>query len=117
MTTRATVEGYFERLGRGWEWEESFADDVVFMSLTSPPKMVTGKVPFLAATRRFYGSIAAVEVRQLIVEGDRACALTRYTVKPPTAGIFESHVPEFFTIEHDRITGLTICFDTAPYPR
>lgn len=118
MTTRATIEGYFTRLAERDGWDAYFADDLVFTSLTSPPRTITGKPAVLEATRRFYGSIARLDVRELLVDGDRACALTRYTVAPPNgAPPFESDVAELFIVRDGRIGTFTICFDTAPYPR
>ncbi len=118
MTTRATIEGYFERLGQRNGWDAYLADDMVFTRLTSPAKTVAGKAPYLETTRRFYASIAHVVVRELLVDGDRACAFTRYTVKPPNgAPPFESDVAELFTVRDGRIGAFTICFDTAPYPK
>ena len=78
MNTRTTIEQYFEHLTTKSGWETFFADDMVFNSFTSPPKEVRGKAAYLESTKRFYGSIQSMEVRQLTVEGDRAVALTRY---------------------------------------
>ena len=118
MTTRATIDGYFERLREREGWEAYLADDVVFTSLTSPTKTVSGKEPSLQATRRFYGSIAHFDVRELLVEGDRAFALTHYDIQPPNGSpSFEGDVAELFTVRDGRIASFTICFDTAPYPK
>lgn len=118
MTTRATIEGYFERLRQRDGWDDYLAEDVVFTRLTSPPKQVAGKASCLQATHRFYASIADFEVRELLVDGDRACALTRYVVQPPDgAPAFESDVAELFAVRDGRIGAFTICFDTAPYPK
>lgn len=118
MTTRATIEAYFDSVRQRDGWDRYLADDMVFTSLTSPTKTLTGKASYLDATRRFYASIAEVDVRDLVVDGNRACALTRYTIQPPS-GLpgFESHVAEHFTVHDGRIAGFTICFDTAPYPK
>jgi ketosteroid isomerase-like protein len=118
MTTRETVNQYYERLGQRAGWDALFDDAVVFTNLASPVRQVTGKGTFLQATRRFYGSIGSFEVRELVVDGDRACALVRYEVRPPNGGApFESHVAELFTVEDGRIGAFSICFDTAPYPK
>src|SRR5438067_1923953 len=118
MTTLETVQLYYDRLGQRAGWEELFADELLFTSLTSPVKRLDGKGSFLQATRRFYGSIGSLEVRELVVEGDHACALVRYEVRPPTGGpAFESHVAEFFMVKDERIATFSICFDTAPYPK
>jgi ketosteroid isomerase-like protein len=118
MTTRATVEAYFERLQNRGEWSSCFADDVVFTSLTSPNKTITGKMAFLRGTQRFYSSIGSMQLRDLLVDDNRVCAFTRYTIVPPTGTpSFQSDVAELFTVQDGRITALTICFDTAPYPK
>src|SRR5437868_6297631 len=100
MTARHAVEKYYERLGQRRGWETLFSDDVVFTNLASPVRRLTGKDAFLQATRRFYASIGSLELRELIVDGDQACALVRYEVRPPNGGPpFESHVAEFFTVD------------------
>jgi hypothetical protein len=62
--------------------------------------------------------IVRVEVRDLMVDGQRACALTRYELRPPTGrATFSSDVAEIFSVANDRIESLSIYFDTSPYPR
>jgi ketosteroid isomerase-like protein len=118
MTTRQTVQTYFDRLASRHGWESTLADDMVFSSFTSPAKRVAGRDAFLQATRRFYSMIVGVDVRDLMVDGDRACALTRYELQPPNGGgRFTSDVAEVFSVRNDKIASFDIYFDTAPYPR
>jgi ketosteroid isomerase-like protein len=118
MTTRATIDGYFERLQQRAGWDAYLADDLVFTILTSPTKSLSGKQSYLQSTRNFYGSIKRVEVRELIVDGERACAFTHYLLQPANgAPAFESDVAELFTVRDGQIGSFTICFDTAPYPK
>lgn len=118
MTTRETVQQYYDRLRVRGDWQALFAADVEFASLTSPVKRVAVKAAFLESTRRFYASIESLDVRQLIVDGDRAAAIVRYEVRPPDGGpAFESHVAEVFSVRRGQIHEFTICFDTAPYPK
>ena len=118
MTVRDTIESYYERLGQRAGWDAVFADDVAFTNFASPVRRVAGKEAFLQATRRFYGSVGSLEVRELVVDGAYACALVRYEVQPPNgAPPFESHVAEFFTVDDGKIGAFAICFDTAPYPK
>jgi len=117
MNTHDTVQHYFDELSRRGAWQAMLADDLEFAMLTTPGKRVTGKSAYLETTRRFYGSIASLAVRQLLVDGDRAAVLTQYQIQPPAGTAFESHVAEFFTVRDGRITSLSICFDTAPYPK
>lgn len=118
MNTRDVIQRYFDQLERRGDWPSSIADDVVFTSFTSPVKEASGKQAFLEATKRFYGTIAKVNVRQILVDGDQTCALTRYEVQPPGGKpAFTSDVAEIFTVRNDRITSFAIYFDTAPYPK
>ena len=115
---RQTIERYFAKLGANKGWEESLADDMTFTSYAVPNRHVEGKAPYLQATRRFYGMIQSVEVRQLLVEGNRVVALTRYQLQPPNgATTFSSDVAEVFVVRDGRIGSVDIYFDTAPYPR
>lgn len=118
MTARTVVEQYFERLRKRNDWQDSFADDAVFVSHASPIKEVRGKQAFLAATSRFYSSIGSVDVQRLLVDGGDVCAFTRYEISPPNgAPTFTSDVAELFRINDNKIVALEIYFDTAPYPR
>ena len=117
MNTKEAVEGYFERLKRHAKWDTYLADDVQFTSHTSPIRRVTGRDAFLGSTQRFYGMITAVEVKELVIDGERAVALTRYTLQPPAGESFTSDVAEVFGVSDGKIVSFDIYFDTAPYPR
>lgn len=119
MTTTETVRAYFDALSQLDGWESLIAEDFVFTSLTAPaPRRVEGKEAYLQATRRFFAMVRSATPRELLEDGDRASVITHYTLQPPTgAAAFESDVAEFFTVRDGKITALTICFDTAPYPR
>lgn len=118
MTTRDTIESYFSKLEQKNGWESMLGDNMVFTSFTSPMKQVKGKDAFLQATKRFYWMIRSVQVRELIVSGDQACALTRYDLQPPNGGpAFGSDVAEIFAVHDGKIDSLGIYFDSAPFPK
>ena len=116
MTTREALESYFASLKKKHGWELCLADDMTFTSHTSPVRQVGGKAAYLEATKGFYSSIASFEVRDLLVEGEKACALTRYQLSGP-AGPFASDVAEIFRVRDGKITSFDIYFDTAPFPK
>ncbi len=116
MTTRNTIEGYFAALQARERWDEYLANDMVFTSYTSPVRQVTGRDAYLTSTNGFYSMIKAMEVRDLIVDGDKACALTRYQLHPPVGDPFTSDVAEIFTVANDKIDTFSIVFDSAPFP-
>lgn len=61
--------------------------------------------------------IAAVEVKDLLVDGDKACAFTRYELRPPAGQAFESYVAEVFRVRDGKISSFDIYFDSAPFPK
>ena len=61
--------------------------------------------------------ITALEVRDLMVEGDKACALTRYDLQPPRGPAFKSDVAEVFAVRDGKITSFDIYFDSSPFPK
>jgi ketosteroid isomerase-like protein len=117
MATEQVVRDYLAALGRKQGWEAFLADDLAFTSHASSGRQVSGKEAYLAATRRFFSMISSVEVRDLIVEGAKACALTRYELQAPGGRPFQSEVAEVFGVRDGRIASLGIYFDTAPYPK
>jgi ketosteroid isomerase-like protein len=117
-TTKDTIQRYFDRLQQRGDWQGLFADDVVFTSRTSSGRQLRGRDAFVQGAGGFYRMILDAEMRDLIVDGDKACALTHYRLQPPNGGaVFESDVAEVFTVRDGAIDSFTIYFDSAPYPK
>ena len=118
METRATIERYYEALRSKSEWDALFADDVIFTSFTSPTRQINDRRAFVEGTKRFYSMIVSFELRELIVDGDKACGLTRYELQAPNGSPrFSSDVAEIFVVKDGKIASFGIYFDTAPYPK
>jgi ketosteroid isomerase-like protein len=117
MSTRATIQDYFGRLADGGEWESLLSDGMVFTSFTSPVRRVSGRDAFVESTRRFYSMIQSVDVRDLVVDGTTACALTTYELMSPSGQAFTSDVAEIFEVGDGLIASLSIYFDSAPFPK
>jgi ketosteroid isomerase-like protein len=117
MTTRDTIQNYFSSLRQKGRWASFLADDMSFTSYASPAKLVSGRAAYIESTKRFYSMITGVEVRDLMVDGDKACALTRYELQPPGRPAFGSDVAEVFVVRDGKITSLDIYFDSAPFPK
>src|SRR5262249_38827701 len=117
MSAKSTVEGYFAALRQKGDWPSYLADEMVFTSFTSPTKTARGKAACLESTKRFYGMISSFELRGLIADGERACALTRYELQPPNGPAFTSDVAEVFTVRDGKIRSFDIYFDSSPFPK
>ena len=105
------VTEYFDRLYAGG-WEALLDDEIVF---TSPAGVTRGKVAYVDATNRFKRVAKSVEVRQLIVEGDTACAITRYRLESPKGNVATCDTMEVLSMRDSKIQSSHICFDTAAF--
>ena len=117
MTTRETIQEYFSSLKQKTSWHSFLSDDVAFTSFITPNKRVSGRAAYLEATKRFYSMITALEVRDLLVDGQKACALTRYGLQPPGGAAFRSDVAEVFEVRDGKIVSFEIYFDSSPFPK
>lgn len=116
MPTKETIESYFAALQAHDGWEVYLAEEVAFTNYAAPVKRVVGREAFVDSTRGFYGMIETVDVRDLIVDGNMACAVTHYELQSPTGDSFISDVAEVFTVEDEKISVFSIFFDSAPFP-
>ena len=117
MNTRDTVQAYFNRLRDKGDWKTFLADEIVFTSFGTPFKQLTGRDAYVESTKRFYSMIDALEIRDILVDGDKACVLTKYDLRPPGRPIFESNVAEICEVRDGKIMSLCIYFDSAPFPK
>jgi ketosteroid isomerase-like protein len=117
MTIRDTIHAYFDGLREKKGWQDFLSAKLRFTSFTTPIKRVTGRDEYLEATKRFFSMIKAVDIKGILVEGDKACVLTRYELQPPGGPVFESHVAELFEVRDGKITAFDIYFDSAPFPK
>jgi ketosteroid isomerase-like protein len=105
------VTEYFKRLYASG-WEALIGDDMVF---TSPAGVARGKAAYVDGTNRFKQVAKSVEVIQLIVEGDNACAVTRYRLQSPKGNVSSCDTMEVFSVRDGKIQSSRICFDTAAF--
>ncbi len=116
MTTRELLGFYYRGLAAKSNWEPVIADDFQFvggdMTKTAP---VTGKAAYIAIIQRFSRLFAAVWVREMIVEGDRALVRASYDFTFPNGKIIKGDVAEIWTARNGKLTSLTIFFDTATF--
>lgn len=117
MTTRETIQGYFDRLKQKSDWEAFLSDEMQFTIFTSPIERVTDRGAYLERLKRFYSMSKTVEIKDIIVDGDKACVLTRYELQPPGGPVFDSHIAEVFDVRDGKITSFDIYFDSAPFPK
>jgi ketosteroid isomerase-like protein len=116
MTTKDTIQSYFQALEQKKGWEAYLSEAMIFTSYVSPIRRVMGKAAYLDSTRRFFSMITSMELRELIVEGERACALTRYELQPPAGKAFSSDVAEILTVKDGKIERFRFSFLSKDHP-
>ena len=108
-TTRDTIQTYFDQLYAGG-WESLIADDIVFVG---PSGTTRSKAAYVEGTNRFKRVAKSVEVRQLLVDGESACAVTHYTLQSPKGNTSVCDVAEILAVKDGKLAASTIFFDTA----
>lgn len=116
MKTRETIRAYFDSLSEKKDWEHFLSDEMEFTIFTSPTERVTDRGAYLERLKRFYSMSTALEIKDIVVDGEKACVLTRYELQPPGGPAFESHVAEVFEVRDGKIESFDIYFDSAPFP-
>ncbi len=112
MSTRDTIQSFYNSLKQKQEWESFLADEMIFIS---NGKQIQGKEASIAGLRRFYSTVQSFEVKELLIDGEKAAAIVRYALQSPKGNMFSSDVAEFFTIKDGKFVTFAIYFDTAPY--
>ena len=113
-STRDTVHEYFRRLSEGLDWQDMLSDGLAF---ASPTVTSSGRDSYIESTARFFANVRAVETRETLVDGDKACVLTRYGLESPAGKTMQCEVAEVFSVRAGKIASLSIFFDTAPFAR
>ncbi len=117
MGIKETLQEYYKHFEMKSGWEDFFTEDVVFTSFTSPAREVRGKAMMLKGVQNFLASVRSMQVRELIIDGDRACGLVHYEMQSPQGSSFPSDVAEIFTMKGGKFDSFGIYFDSTPYPK
>lgn len=110
MSTKEFLLAYFEAIHKGG-WQDLVADDFVFVN-SNLDRVGHGKAAYLDGAGRFFRSTTAVEVRSLLIDGDRAAVLARYSIRSPRGHVGVCDVAEFLTTDGKNLTSSAIFFDT-----
>jgi ketosteroid isomerase-like protein len=112
ISTKATIQSYFNALKQKKGWESFMSVDMIF---TSPNTKLKGKDAYIESTKLFFQMVKSIEVKELLIDGEKACALTRYDLQSPKGNTLSCDVAEIFTVKNGEIDSFTIYFDTAPF--
>jgi len=115
MSTKELIQSYYDSLDRkDSEWQELYANDAVF-SDASQTLNANGKVAVTQSFTSFLKGVEKVTAKQMISEGDAACAIVGYVYVNPEGNKMSQDVAEVWEVRNGKLAKLTIYFDLTAY--
>ncbi len=111
--TQETLKAYYDGIKQKNGWQSFVSDDIAFDG--TGVKATKGKDAYIAGTSRFLQAVKTSQVKERIVEGDRACVLMHYDLMSPKGNSASSDVAEILTVRDGKIVSATIYFDTVAF--
>jgi ketosteroid isomerase-like protein len=117
MTMKQLLDTYYAGLKQKSGWDSTIADDFRFTggnNMTKPDPVV-GKAAYQGVISRFSRMFTAMRIKDLVVEGDRAYALTNYDYAFPNGKTVSGDVIEVWQAKDGKLAALAIYFDTLSF--
>ncbi|MEO6971553.1 MAG: nuclear transport factor 2 family protein [Chthoniobacterales bacterium] len=113
MKTKELLDTYYKGFAKKEGWDSVIADDFTFvggdMTNTTP---IVGKQAYIQIIERFSRLFTAMRVKEMIVEGERACVIGNYDYVFPSGTKITGDVAEIWKARDGKLASLTIFFDT-----
>jgi hypothetical protein len=107
MNTKELVHKYFEKVKSKSDWQNLISDEIKF---ESPSPTTFGKDAYVTAATRFFQMAETLEVKQLVTEGEKACAWVDYSLRKGDK-TFNCLVSELLVVRDGQIVSSAILFD------
>lgn len=115
MAVRDIIQRFYENLAQKDDaWQQDLAEDVVFAD-ASKKLHAKGREAFIQSFTGFLRAVKHVQLQQLIVEGEDACAVVTYDYQSPSGGSMRQDDAEIWKIVDGKIAALTIYFDITEF--
>ena len=116
MSTKELLQIYYKGFAAKAGWESVIADDFRFVGgdmMNQTP--VVGKQAYAGIIERFSRLFATMRVKEMIVEGDKACVIGNYDYVFPGETKVNGDVAEIWEAKNGKLASLTIFFDTQAF--
>jgi ketosteroid isomerase-like protein len=115
MTVNEIIEHFYTGLAqKDNSWQDHLAEDVVFAD-ASKQLHTEGRTAFIESFSNFLRAVTAIQVKQLIVEGNDACAVVSYEYVSPKGARLHQDDAEVWKVVNEKIGALTIYFDITEF--
>lgn len=117
-TTKELLETYYQGFAKKQGWEDVIAEDFSYtggdMMQTTP---INGKSGYIEIIQRFSRVFQSMHVKEMIVEGDKACVIGNYDFHFPGGEKINGDVTEIWTAKNGKLNSLRIFFDTLTFAK
>lgn len=113
-TTKAVIKQFYDSAAaKSGEWQQYLADEVSF-SVAAVQKFA-GKETFVKTYTMVLQAVEKMEVKQLIAEGNTACAIVAYDYVSSAGAKLHQDVAELWNVADGKITSFTLYYDESEY--
>ena len=110
--TKEIVSKYFDAVGKKGDWQSLISDNMIFKM---PAQTKRGKASYVEITGRFLRAATGVRIKEIIVEGDKACVVAAYDLRSPKGNTSTKEVVEILSVNGDKLASSSIYFDTEDF--
>lgn len=117
-STKALLEIYYNGFAKKEGWETVIADDFKYVGgdMTNRAPLM-GKSEYIEIIGRYSKVFRQMRVKEMIVDGDKACVIGNYDYQFPNGKKINGDVAEIWTAKNGKLTSLTIFFDTLTFDK
>jgi ketosteroid isomerase-like protein len=116
-TTKHLLDTYYAGVQRKSGWDNTIAEDFEFVGANNmtKPEPAVGKAAYGEVMNRFSRIYTGMRVKDVVVDGDRAYALTNYDYSLPNGKTVSGDVVEVWKARDGKLAALTIYLDTLSF--
>ena len=111
--TKELLDRYYDRLTKKGDWGSLLSDD--FLMTGTVVKESRGREAYM--NNNFFRCILGLRVKNMIIEGDSACAIVNYDLMSPKGNRFDADVAEIWKARGGKLISIAVYFDTAYFQK
>jgi hypothetical protein len=112
--TKRTIMKYYDGVKKKDGWESVISDDMFFSMGMQTTK---DKSSYVEITSRFLRGVTDSNVKEMIIDGNKACVVVAYDLRSPKGNTSTKDVVEILKIDGDKIAASTIFFDAEDFKK
>ncbi|MCL5008145.1 MAG: nuclear transport factor 2 family protein [Candidatus Marsarchaeota archaeon] len=111
--TKELLDRYYDRLTKKGDWGSLLSDD--FFMTGTVVKESRGREAYM--NNNFFRGVLGLKVKNMIIEGDSACAIVNYDLVSPKGNRFDADVAEIWKARGGKLISIAVYFDTAYFQK